>query len=233
MVVCEVSHHLRHRTADRGNDRLLFCSQSCKFQETNLEVFIRDEYQGKEESPGGCSGIYPSPPCFDDYGDEEVNTNDYLWVSKVLNRVVIQGGGPLKGIDFLLGSNCGLTESIVGLNDKYLNRWMTRYTSTLAGNFDEFLEVDSMMNKVGHVIALDDQKNLLIESSTKATIMVFSIHKLVKKVNLQLTELPTKVVMKLAPTHGTLRSSDSGDEFETSSYNTRFGDSSKGFNRRV
>ncbi|KAD3066733.1 hypothetical protein E3N88_34613 [Mikania micrantha] len=112
MADCGVSHHLSRRTADRGNDRVLFSSQGCKFQETNLEVFNGDENHGKEEHPEGCSGIYTSPPCFDDYGDEEVNNSDYLWVSKVLNGFAIQGGGPLKGIDFLLGSNHGLTERI-------------------------------------------------------------------------------------------------------------------------
>ncbi|KAD5960520.1 hypothetical protein E3N88_11992 [Mikania micrantha] len=139
---CGVSHHLSCRTADRGNDRVLFSSQGCKFQETNLEVFNEDENHGKEEHPEGCSGIYTSPPCFDDYGDEEVNNSGYLWVSKVLNGFAIQEGGPLKGIDFLLGSNHGLTERITGLNDKYLNRWMTRYTNALAKNVDELLEVD-------------------------------------------------------------------------------------------
>ncbi|KAD3068274.1 hypothetical protein E3N88_36154 [Mikania micrantha] len=102
MADCGVNHRLRRRTADRGNDRVLFNSQGCKFQETNLEVFNEDENHGKEEHPGGCSGIYTSPPCFDDYGDEEVNNNDYLWVSKVLNGFSIQEGGPLKEIDFLL-----------------------------------------------------------------------------------------------------------------------------------
>ncbi|KAD4584746.1 hypothetical protein E3N88_22347 [Mikania micrantha] len=119
MVVCGVSHRLRRRTTDRGNNR--------------------------EEYPEGCSGIYPSSPCFDEYGDEEVKKNDYLWVLKALNVVAIQEGGPLKGTAFLLGSNRGLSERIIGLNDKYLNRWMTGYTNTLANNFDELLEVDPMM----------------------------------------------------------------------------------------
>ncbi|KAD3641509.1 hypothetical protein E3N88_30733 [Mikania micrantha] len=85
MTDCEVSHRLRRRIADRGNDRALFSSQGCKFQETNLEVFNGDENHGKEEHPGGCSGIYTSPPCFDDYGDEEVSEEDYMWVTKALD----------------------------------------------------------------------------------------------------------------------------------------------------
>ncbi|KAD3067037.1 hypothetical protein E3N88_34917 [Mikania micrantha] len=60
--------------------------------------------------------IYTSPPCFDDYGDEEVNDNDYLWVSKVLNGFSIQEGGPLKEIDFLEALQVSTSISLVSIS---------------------------------------------------------------------------------------------------------------------
>ncbi|KAD6120005.1 hypothetical protein E3N88_11276 [Mikania micrantha] len=147
MAVCGVNHHLYRRTAERGNDRVLFSSQGCKFQETNPEAFIGDENHGKEEYLEGCSGIYPSPPCFDDYGDEELSKNDYLWVTKVLNEGVTQGSEPLVLSRFTRCAN----ERITCLNGKYLNQEVTEYADTPARIFNEFANESQMADDSNQV----------------------------------------------------------------------------------
>ncbi|MFS7914621.1 hypothetical protein Hanom_Chr02g00155571 [Helianthus anomalus] len=99
MALREANYVFTRRIADRGNDKIVFDLQDrkiqetdskdviwdeivgkeehpedydgYKFQETDSVAFIRDENCGKEEYPGNCSVIYPLPPCFDEYEDEE------------------------------------------------------------------------------------------------------------------------------------------------------------------
>ncbi|KAF5756015.1 hypothetical protein HanXRQr2_Chr17g0809641 [Helianthus annuus] len=91
-----------------------------KFLETDSEAFIRDENCGKEEYPGNCSVIYPSPPCFDEYGDEEW----YSWFiggDRNLPGVTVENGGdaiasggPMVVINGLTASGGSQSQSVAG-----------------------------------------------------------------------------------------------------------------------
>ncbi|KAD4385547.1 hypothetical protein E3N88_25715 [Mikania micrantha] len=155
-------------------DNLPEMETRCKLQETNLEAFIGDKNHGKEEYPGVCSDIYMPPPCFDDYGDEEGSKNDYLWVSKVLNGAALREGGKLDGIGFLSGSRCGSIERSIGLNEKSLNRRMTRYANSSDSKFDEFLKTyynhrNPMGSSGGVPVALEDRDVLPVNQQILET----------------------------------------------------------------
>ncbi|KAJ0478118.1 hypothetical protein HanRHA438_Chr13g0616121 [Helianthus annuus] len=105
MALRDENYLFTRRIADRGSDEIVVDSQDrkiqetdskdviwdeivgkeehpedCdgyKFQETDSKAFIRDENCGKEEYSENCSVIYLSPPCFDEYEDEEW----YFWVT--------------------------------------------------------------------------------------------------------------------------------------------------------
>ena len=124
MALRDENYLFTRRIADRGSDKTVFDSQDrtiqetdpkdviwdeidgkeeypeegdgYKFQETDSESFIRDENYGKEEYPGSCSTLYSSHPCFDCYGDKEGSNEDYWWVTRALNVVVVQEGGTVQ-----------------------------------------------------------------------------------------------------------------------------------------
>ncbi|PWA43629.1 mitogen-activated protein (MAP) kinase kinase kinase Ste11, Cryptococcus [Artemisia annua] len=144
MALRDENYLFTRRIADRGSDKTVFDSQDrmiqetdpkdviwdeivgkeeypeegdgYKFQETDSESFIRDENYGKEEYPGSCSTLYLSHPCFDCYGDKEVSNEDYWWVTRALNVVVVQEGGTVQE-EITGGSLEGAKESIGILSD--------------------------------------------------------------------------------------------------------------------
>jgi hypothetical protein len=103
-----------------------------KFLETDSEAFIRDENCGKEEYPRNCSVIYSSPPCFDEYGDEE-------WYSRFTGGVVVAPVCKAMADD----GHCGSTETVV--NGKYLVREMIKDAKVPGIIFDEFLEAHTVV----------------------------------------------------------------------------------------
>ncbi|KAF5778336.1 putative protein kinase RLK-Pelle-DLSV family [Helianthus annuus] len=147
MALRDENYLFTHRIADRGSDEIVFDSQDRKIQETDpkdviwdeivgkeehpedcdgykfletdSEAFIRDENCGKEEYPGNCSVIYPSPPCFDEYGDEEW----YSWfiggdqnlpgVTVENGGDAIASGGPMVVINGLTASGGSQSQSVV------------------------------------------------------------------------------------------------------------------------
>ncbi|KAD3642365.1 hypothetical protein E3N88_31589 [Mikania micrantha] len=55
------------------------------WKETEPEETVGDESTGDEEHPILEGFIYPSPPCFDIYQDEVLDTEEYLKVTKAVN----------------------------------------------------------------------------------------------------------------------------------------------------
>ncbi|KAJ0624667.1 hypothetical protein HanIR_Chr01g0045501 [Helianthus annuus] len=75
---------LRHEI-QQLKQRIRDLEDSSSWKETEPEKPVWDELTGDEEHPIRGDFIYHSPPCFDNYEDEEVSREDYLWVTNALN----------------------------------------------------------------------------------------------------------------------------------------------------